>query len=154
MKKKTTLFDRLKPELKEALINHTEYKAMRDEIIKSLKDKRFVNDITISNSVSLGICTEKPLLRIVDIHDCFISVVDTTLIDVDHDGIPTNVTDEDVEKYNHQSIQSDIKKMAIKLSERHGIKLSRSDEFNKLTPQLQGKVRKEVYKNLVNAYII
>lgn len=50
--------------------------------------------------------------------------------------------------------QSDIKTMAINLSERHGIKLSRSDEFNKLTPQLQGKVRKEVYKNLVNAYII
>lgn len=49
---------------------------------------------------------------------------------------------------------SDIKIMAIKLSERHGIKLSRSDEFNNLTPQLQGKVRKEVYNNLVNAYII
>ena len=104
MEKKTTLFDRLKPELKEALINHTEYKAMRDEIIKSLKDKRFVNDITISNSVSLGIFTEKPLLRIVDIYDCFIDVVDTTLIDVDHDGIPTNVTDEDAEKHNHQAM--------------------------------------------------
>ena len=50
--------------------------------------------------------------------------------------------------------QSDIKVMAINLSERHGIKLSRSDEFNKLTPQLQGKVRKEVYNNLVNADII
>lgn len=50
--------------------------------------------------------------------------------------------------------QSDIKVMAINLSERHGIKLSRSDEFNKLTPQLQGKVRKEVYNNLRNTDII
>ena len=50
--------------------------------------------------------------------------------------------------------QSDVKIMAIKLSERHGIKISRSDEFNNLTPQLQGKVRKEVYNNLVNADII
>jgi len=104
MKKKTTLFERLKPELKEALINHTEYKAIRDEVIKSLKDKRFVNDITISNSVSLGICIKEPLVNILDIYNCFISVVDTTLIDVDHDGIPTNVTDEDVEKYNHQAM--------------------------------------------------
>ena len=104
MKKKTTLFERLKPELKEALLNHNECQSLRDSIIKSLKDKRFVNDITISDSIYLGICTEKPLLRIVDIHDCFISVVDTTLIDVDHDGIPTNVTDEDVEKYNHQAM--------------------------------------------------
>jgi hypothetical protein len=50
--------------------------------------------------------------------------------------------------------QSDIKVMAINLSKRHGIKLSRSDEFNKLTPQLQGKVRKEVYNNLVNTDIV
>ena len=50
--------------------------------------------------------------------------------------------------------QSDIKVMAINLSERYGIKLSRSDEFNKLTPQLQGKVRKEVYNNLVNTDIV
>jgi hypothetical protein len=49
---------------------------------------------------------------------------------------------------------SEIKSMAVKLSKDYGIKLSMSDEFNKLTPQLQGKVRKEVYKNLVNAYII
>ena len=104
MKKKTTLFERLKPELKEALLNHNECKSLRDSIIKSLKDKRFVNDITISDSIYLGICTEKPLLRVVDIHDCFIDVVDKSLIDVDHDGIPTNVTDEDVEKYNHQAM--------------------------------------------------
>ena len=100
MKKKTTLFERLKPELKEALLNHNECQS----IIKSLKDKRFVNDITISDSIYLGICTEKPLLRVVDIHDCFISVLDKPLIDVDYDGIPTNVTDEDVEKYNHQAM--------------------------------------------------
>ena len=49
---------------------------------------------------------------------------------------------------------SDIKIMAINLSERHGIKLSRSDEFNKLTPQLQGKVRQEVYNNLRNTNIL
>ena len=102
MKKKTTLFERLKPELKEALLNHNECQSTK--IIKSLKDKRFVNDITISDSIYLGICTEKPLLRVVDIHDCFISVLDKPLIDVDYDGIPTNVTDEDVEKYNHQAM--------------------------------------------------
>ena len=50
--------------------------------------------------------------------------------------------------------QSDIKVMAINLSKRHGIKLSRSDEFNKLTPHLQSKVRKEVYNNLVNTDIV
>ena len=104
MKKKTTLFERLKPELKEALLNHNECQSLRDSIIKSLKDKRFVNDITISDSIYLGICTEKPLLRIVDIQDCFISVVDKPLIDVNYDGIPTNVTDEDAERHNHQSM--------------------------------------------------
>ena len=104
MKKKTTLFERLKPELKEALLNHNECQSLRDSIIKSLKDKRFVNDITISDSIYLGICTEKPLLRIVDIQDCFISVVDKPLIDVNYDGIPTNVTDEDAESHKHQSM--------------------------------------------------
>ncbi len=104
MKKKTTLLDRLKPELKEALLNHNECKSLRDSIIKSLKDKRFVNDITISDSIYLGICTEKPLLRIVDIHDCFIDVWKEPLVEVDHDGIPTNVTDEDVERHNHQAM--------------------------------------------------
>ena len=104
MKKKTTLLDRLKPELKEALINHTEYETIRESIIKSLKDKRFVTDLTISESYYLGICIGKSLPSILDIYNCFIDVVDTTLIDVDHDGIPTNVTDEDVEKYNHQAM--------------------------------------------------
>lgn len=50
--------------------------------------------------------------------------------------------------------QSEIKIMAINLSERVGIKLSRSDEFSNLTPQLQGKVRKEVYNNLINTDIL
>ena len=104
MEKKTTLFDRLKPELKEALINHTEYKAIRDEVIKSLKDKRFVNDITISNLVSLGICIKEPLINILDIYNCFIDVWKEPLVEVDYDGIPTNVTDEDAERHNHQAM--------------------------------------------------
>lgn len=106
MKKKTTLFERLKPELKEALLNHNECQSLRDSIIKSLKDKRFVNDITISDSIYLGICTEKPLLRIVDIQDCFIDVWKESLIEVDHDGMPTKAIDEETgaEMHHHQSI--------------------------------------------------
>ena len=104
MKKKTTLLDRLKPELKEALMNHKECETIRESIIKSLKDKRFVTDLTISESSYLGICIGKSLPSILDIIDCFIDVLDKPLIDVDHDGIPTNVTDEDAEKHNHQAM--------------------------------------------------
>ena len=41
---------------------------------------------------------------------------------------------------------SEIKSMAVKLSEEHGIKLSMSDKFNALPQRYQTMIRKEVYK--------
>jgi hypothetical protein len=42
---------------------------------------------------------------------------------------------------------SEIKSMAVKLSEEHGIKLCKSDKFNALPHRYQTMVRKEVYNN-------
>ncbi len=40
---------------------------------------------------------------------------------------------------------SEIKSIAVKLSEKHGIRLSKSDKFNALPQRYQTMVRKEVY---------
>ena len=40
---------------------------------------------------------------------------------------------------------SEIKTMALKLSEEHGIRLSKSDKFNALPQRYQTRIRKEVY---------
>ena len=45
---------------------------------------------------------------------------------------------------------SEIKSMAVKLSEEHGIKLCKSDKFNRLPQRYQTMVRKEVYKRSNN----
>ncbi len=41
---------------------------------------------------------------------------------------------------------SEIKSMAVELSEEHGIKLCKSDKFNALPQRYQTMVRKEVYR--------
>ena len=41
---------------------------------------------------------------------------------------------------------SEIKSMAVELSKDYGIKLSKSDEFNRLPQRYQTMVRKEVYR--------
>lgn len=50
--------------------------------------------------------------------------------------------------------QSEIKSLAIEITSKHRIHLTRSDKYNNLSDMLQGKVRKEAYRHLLNADII
>ena len=50
--------------------------------------------------------------------------------------------------------QSDIKSLAMKITSKHAIHLTRSSRYLSLSNQLQGKVRKEAYRILMNADII
>jgi hypothetical protein len=50
--------------------------------------------------------------------------------------------------------QSQIKSLAIEIASKHRIHLTRSDKYNNLSDMLQGKVRREAYKHLLNVDII
>ena len=50
--------------------------------------------------------------------------------------------------------QSEIKSLAIEIASKHRIHLTRSSRYKNLSNMLQGKVRKEAYRHLLNADII
>ncbi len=50
--------------------------------------------------------------------------------------------------------QSDIKSLAKEITSKYAIHLTRSSRYLSLPNQLQGKVRKEAYRILINADII
>ena len=55
-------------------------------------------------------------------------------------------------KYNMS--QSAIKCLAIEITSRYAIHLTKSSKYLKLSDQLQGKVRREAYKILIDVPII
>jgi len=54
-------------------------------------------------------------------------------------------------KYNMS--QSEIKSLAKEITLKYAIHLTKSDKYRNLSVQLQGKVRKEAYKHLINTPI-
>ena len=55
-------------------------------------------------------------------------------------------------KYNMS--QSEIKSLAIEIASKHSIHITRSNKYKNLPNMLQGKIRKEAYRHLLNASII
>ena len=49
--------------------------------------------------------------------------------------------------------QSAIKSLAVEITSKHAIHLTKSEKYRELSAQLQGKVRKEAYKLLINTPI-
>jgi len=49
--------------------------------------------------------------------------------------------------------QSAIKSLAVEITSKYAIHLTKSEKYRELSAQLQGKVRKEAYKLLINAPI-
>lgn len=55
-------------------------------------------------------------------------------------------------KYNMS--QSEIKSLAKEITAKYAIHLTKSDKYRNLSAQLQGKVRREAYKVLIDTSII
>ena len=50
--------------------------------------------------------------------------------------------------------QSEIKSLAKEITLKHAIHLTKSNKYKNLPNMLQGKIRKEAYRHLLNASII